>query len=105
MSRRMLLTAALVAMSLPCTTTLVRAEVIANLGTLTPGIAETVGCNTLTCVATTGSAGGSLPTNTAGPDPFQHQIVFRVASDGASMASTQVLDSSSIDVANMTVSL
>jgi hypothetical protein len=105
MSGRRLLTAALAVVALLCAAVFVRAEVVSNLGTLTVGRAETIGCNTATCVATTGSVGGSLPTNTAGPDPFQHQIVFQVSTDVTGFASTQVLDSLAIDVANLTVSL
>lgn len=82
-----------------------KAEIVSNLGTLTLNKAETVGCTTLNCTATTGSFGGSLPTNTAGPDPFRHQIIFRVPIADTSFASTQVLDSSSIDTANLSVSL
>lgn len=82
-----------------------KAEIVSNLGTLTLNKAETVGCTTSNCTATTGSFGGSLPTNTAGPDPFIHQIIFKVPVADTAFASTQVLDSSSIDTANLSVSL
>src|SRR5258706_3844355 len=74
-----------------------KAEIISNLGTLTLAKAEVVGCTTSKCTASTGTVGGALPDNTPGPDPFRHQILFRIAVAGTVFASTQVLDSSAID--------
>jgi len=83
-----------------------QAEIVANLGTLPIGVSEVVSCNTLpSCTTTTGTSGGQLPANTPGADPFSHQIIFRVAQTSDTIASTQVLDNTSIDVANMTVQL
>jgi len=81
------------------------AEVVANLGILPLNNTQVVTCNTEGCTATWGTVGGSLPTNTPGADPFQHQIAFRVPSVDVTLASTQFLDSTAFDTANLTVSL
>ena len=82
-----------------------QAEIVSNLGTLTVGRAEFVACTTSSCIASSGTVGGSLPANTAGPDPFQHQIIFKVPLPDTTISSNQVLDSTSIDTANMSLSL
>ena len=92
--------------ALLCVSQISNAEIVANLGTLPIGSSEVVSCNTSpSCTTTTGTSGGQLPANTAGPDTFTHQIIFAVSSSSDTIASTQVLDNTSIDVANMTVQL
>jgi len=78
------------------------AEIVANLGTLAVGTTETVTCNTTGCSTSAGTVGGSLP---APGNAFTHQIVFNVSPASSTLASNQVLLSTAIDVANMTVKL
>jgi hypothetical protein len=77
-----------------------QAEIVANLGTLPIGSADSVTC-ALNCTTTAGTALGSLPVS----GQFTHQIIFRTSAPANTISSTQILDNSTIDVANLTVQL
>src|SRR5688572_16966685 len=77
-----------------------QAEIVANLGTLPIGSADSVTC-ALNCTATAGTALGALPAS----GPFTHQIIFQVPQLANLITTTAILDNTTMDVADLTVQL